>query len=128
RQVADGQKTVEALGLKNIELRAQSILDFDDPGPFDYIICHGVYSWVPPEVQDRILAICGERLSENGIAYVSYNTYPGWYVRSGIRQMMLFHIRNLKDPQQRVQQARALLAFLSRSAPASGKKSPYRAI
>ena len=59
QQIVEGQKTVEAIGLTNIELRHMSILDVDDSfGPFDYIVCHGVYSWVPESVQDRILAIC----------------------------------------------------------------------
>ena len=53
-QIADGQKTVEALGLTNIELRHLSILDVDDSfGPFDYIVCHGVYSWVPETSRTR---------------------------------------------------------------------------
>ena len=81
-QIAEGQKTVEALGLTNIELRHLSILDVDDSfGPFDYIVCHGVYSWVPENVQDRILAICARNLVPEGIGYVSYNTYPGWHMQ-----------------------------------------------
>ncbi len=80
QQIVEGQKTVEAIGLTNIELRHMSILDVDDSfGPFDYIVCHGVYSWVPGSVQDRILAICARHLVPEGIGYVSYNTYPGWH-------------------------------------------------
>ena len=44
---------------------------------FDYIVCHGVYSWVPPSVRDAILRISAHNLAEGGIAYVSYNVYPG---------------------------------------------------
>ncbi|MFN2536517.1 MAG: methyltransferase domain-containing protein, partial [Mycobacteriales bacterium] len=79
RQIADGQRTVAQLGLTNIELRHASITDVDDSdGQFDYVICHGVYSWVPPEVQDKILDICARNLAAGGVAVVSYNTYPGW--------------------------------------------------
>ena len=53
-QIDEGQKQVDALGLKNIELKAASIMDIDESwGKFDYIICHGVLSWVPVEVQNK---------------------------------------------------------------------------
>jgi methyltransferase-like protein/cyclopropane fatty-acyl-phospholipid synthase-like methyltransferase len=113
RQIADGQKVVDALGLKNVELRAMSILDIDEGfGQFDYITCHGVFSWVPPEVQDKILDVCKRNLAPDGIAYVSYNTYPGWHLRGMVRDMMRYHAAGRATPQERVRQARAMLDFL----------------
>src|SRR5262249_48719711 len=89
RQVDDGRKTIEDLSLKNIELVHGSIEAIgDDHGLFDYIICHGVYSWVPRHVQDHILHVCSHNLAANGVAYVSYNTYPGWFLRGMVRRMM----------------------------------------
>src|SRR4051794_4450569 len=59
RQIDTGRRIVEQLGLRNIELRSQNILDFSpDEGPFDYIIAHGVYSWIPEQVRDRLMQIC----------------------------------------------------------------------
>src|SRR5260370_37085826 len=73
RQIAMGQEVIDTLGLTNIKLRSMSIMDVkDDDGPYDYIICHGVYSWVPAEVQDKILTICNRNLGPTGVAYVSY--------------------------------------------------------
>ena len=69
-------------------------------GDFDYIICHGVYSWVPDEVQDRILTISSTNLAPQGIAYISYNTYPGWHMREMIRDMMRFHANQFAGPRQ----------------------------
>jgi len=87
RQVKAGQQTIAALGLTNIELRPLDIREVDESfGTFDYIIAHGIYSWVPADVQDRILEICRERLSENGVAYISYNTNPGWRMRGMMRE------------------------------------------
>ncbi|MEX2119694.1 MAG: class I SAM-dependent methyltransferase [Pirellulales bacterium] len=112
RQIAEGRAMVAELNLANIELEAMSILDFRDPAEFDYIICHGVYSWVPAAVQDRILSICAENLAPNGVAYVSYNTYPGWHVRGMIREMMCYAIDRRAGPLEQVRQAREFLDFL----------------
>ena len=90
-QIADGQEIIDALGLTNIRLHALSVTDISaDFGPFDYIIAHGIYAWVPPEVQHRILEICKAHLSPNGVAYISYNTYPGWRLREVMRELLLY--------------------------------------
>jgi methyltransferase-like protein len=117
RQIADGQAIVERLGLPNVDLRAMSITDMDEGfGRFDYILCHGVYSWVPEAVRNHILAVCKRNLAGNGVAYISYNTYPGWHLRGMVREMLVFHTRPFADPHERVRQARAFLGFLSQSA------------
>src|SRR5262249_14540707 len=118
RQVSSGQATIQELGLRNIELKAMSITDVDaEMGQFDYVICHGVYSWVPEPVQDKILAICKENLAPHGIAYVSYNTYPGWHLRGLVRELLYFHSRKIAEPAARVQHARAFLDFLIKALP-----------
>ena len=115
RQIAEGQKLVDSLGLSNIRLAPVSILDVDETfGQFDYIICHGVYSWVPSGVQDKILQICSGNLAPQGVAYVSYNTYPGWHARGMVREMMGFHAKRFDDPSVRVGQARAFLEFVAK--------------
>ncbi len=112
RQIETGQKVAAALGLTNLRLQACSILDLDSSlGEFDYIIAHGVYSWVPEAVRDKLLQVCKDHLAPQGIAYISYNTYPGWYLRAGARDLMTFHTREFDDPQQKVHQARAILDY-----------------
>lgn len=113
RQIAHGNAAVATLGLTNLELKPLSILDVGpDFGVFDYIICHGVFSWVPTAVQDKIFDVCRDHLAPNGVAYISYNTYPGWHVRGMIREMMGFHVRRFSDPRRRVAEARWMLQFL----------------
>ncbi|HXV73592.1 MAG TPA: class I SAM-dependent methyltransferase, partial [Sphingomonadales bacterium] len=113
RQIEEGEKTIKALGLKNIELRCHGIQDISAKlGKFDYIIAHGVYSWVTDDVRKKIVAVCKENLTENGVAYVSYNTYPGWHMPQALREMMLYHTAAFKDHKARVGQARAFLRFL----------------
>ena len=90
-QISDGNQIIAALGLKNIRLHAMSLTEITaDFGQFDFIIAHGIYSWVPPDVQRRILQICKAHLSPNGIAYISYNTQPGWRLRGITRDLLLY--------------------------------------
>lgn len=117
KQVEPGRKAIEELGLDNIRLERGSILEVDDSwGTFDYVLCHGVYSWVSAEVRDEILSICASQLRPQGVAYVSYNTYPGWHLREMVRHMMCYHVAQFDEPEQRVAQARALIDFLARYA------------
>jgi cyclopropane fatty-acyl-phospholipid synthase-like methyltransferase len=127
RQVAEGRAAVESMGVRNVELRSLDMTELDDAfGLFDYIVCHGVYSWVAPPVRDRILEICKRNLAPSGVAYVSYNTYPGWYQRGMVRAMMLYHTRGITDPIEKVRQARAVVDFAARSAsPPDGLHAQY---
>lgn len=121
RQIEQGRQRVEALGLKNVELKHLNILDVTrELGLFDYIIAHGVFSWVPGEVQEYIFDICEQNLRPDGVAYISYNTYPGWHVRGMIRDMMLYHARQYTDPTVRVKQVRNFLDFLAQSVKQEG--------
>lgn len=123
-EIAEGQAALEALHLSNISLRHLDILDVTpELGTFDYIIVHGVYSWVPKPVQAKILEICRQNLAPNGVAYVSYNAFPGWHLMGAVRQMMLFHTRDVSNPQLRAAQARSLVDFLVESVPTEGNSA-----
>ena len=127
RQISDGWKTIDALGLKNVELKHQDILDIgNDLGEFDYIISHGVYSWVPAPVQKKLLEICKRHLVKNGVAYISYNTYPGWHIRGIVRDMMLYRGAQFADPAVRLAQAKSLVAFVAQSSREDANVSAYQ--
>jgi methyltransferase-like protein/ubiquinone/menaquinone biosynthesis C-methylase UbiE len=124
--IGEGVRMIADLGLKNIRLENADLMEFRVSGePFDYIIAHGLYSWVPEPVRDRLLAICEESLAPNGVAYVSYNAYPGCHIRDMTRRMMLYHVRDIAGPREKITQARSLLKFLSTS---KGEKDIYRTI
>ncbi len=113
-QIALGREAAGAIALPNLRLEAVSAADLPpDAGPFDFIICHGVYSWVPGDVREGILAACRRLLAPHGVAYVSYNAKPGWFLRLPIREMLLYHTSGLSDPAEKASQARALMQFLS---------------
>lgn len=119
--IANGNARSAALGLKNIELRRLDLMEIGtEIGPFDYIIVHGLYSWIPPAARDKILAICRSSLNPQGVAYISYNAYPGCHLREITRQIILFHTKDLKDSQERIAQGRALIQWLAAAQTQSG--------
>ncbi|MBX9570326.1 MAG: class I SAM-dependent methyltransferase [Candidatus Obscuribacterales bacterium] len=118
QSIEKGKKAIKDAGLKNLELHVSETLEVPaELGKFDYIIIHGIFSWVSKETQNKLLASINERLTPNGIAYISYNTYPGWHFRGMIRDMMLYHAGNIENNVMKVGQARALLDFLAQSVP-----------
>lgn len=120
-QVAAGRDRIAALGLNNIEILCQSFTELDSSiGTFDYIICHGVYSWVPTLVRDAILRISRERLSDTGVVYISYNVLPGWRLLQALRDSFLLEVPDHTDSKRRVAQARELLAFMREASPDGG--------
>ena len=98
------------LGLSNVAFRQEDILALTaDLGRFDYVIVHGVYSWVPDPVRQRIIALFGDVLAPQGVAYVSYNALPGCRLRDLARDVMLYAVRDIDEPRERVRVARAAL-------------------
>ena len=111
-----GNAVVANLGLANVSLRQLDLLGIESAfGEFDYIIAHGIYSWVPELVRDKLLAICRTNLSKDGVAYISYNTYPGCHLRQMIRGMMKYHVSEMETPKKKIEQGRALVKFLAES-------------
>lgn len=112
-QVEAGRARIAAQGLDNITIDCASITDFEaEPASFDYIICHGVFSWVTAPVREAILAKIGQLLSAQGVADVSYNVLPGWRMRQALRDAMVLHAGVESNPQHRVTRARWIMQFL----------------
>jgi SAM-dependent methyltransferase len=120
RQIERAVAQVKRFGLTNISFRQVDIADVDESlGTFDYILCHGVYSWVAPEIQQAILKTCARNLAPDGVAYVSFNVFPGWHQRGWVRELMLFHVEGIADPDIRAAQSRAVLNKILETAPKS---------
>ncbi|MCV6637425.1 class I SAM-dependent methyltransferase [Candidatus Albibeggiatoa sp. nov. NOAA] len=119
KQIAMGQSVIDGAGLQNVTLQCADIneMDIEVLGKFDYIVLHGTYSWVAPETQEKILQICNQSLSPNGIIYISYNVYPGWYAQRIIRDLMIFHTEPLKNIRDKVKEGRAVVEFVKQNNP-----------
>lgn len=110
-QVGIGQRIIQTLALPNIRLEVGDILALDaaSVGQFDYIIAHGVYSWVPKAVREKILQLARDCLTPNGLAYISYNLLPGWRMRGSLRDLLLHATRNVTGAEAKYKAAIAAL-------------------
>jgi SAM-dependent methyltransferase len=118
--IEKGRRLAGELALGNLELHQLDFADVDARfGRFDYVIAHGLYSWIPPAARDRLLEVCKSSLAPGGIAFVSYNTYPGCHLRDMLREMLLCQTREVADPELKLKHAYALINFLASSEPKS---------
>ncbi len=109
--ISAAQAWSDRLGLTNTEFVQADIVDWNPNGRlFDYILMHGVYSWVPAPVREALLARCRESLAPNGVAYISYNALPGCYFRRYVWDALRFHTRGIADPRQKIAAAREIAA------------------
>jgi SAM-dependent methyltransferase len=114
-QIEQGVAMARELGVTNLDLRKLDVMAADASlGQFDYVIAHGLFSWVPHEVQEKVLALCRELLAPHGVAYVSYNALPGWHTRRFVRDLMRYHALQFDDLQERAKQARGIVDFVAR--------------
>jgi SAM-dependent methyltransferase len=118
--VASGNRLIAELGLENVRLLHGDLAKFESSEPFDYVIAHGVYSWVPPETKSELLRVCRSVLGPHGIAYLGYATYPGCHLRELVRDLLLFHTDRVPDPKAKVHEGVEFLRFLSRVQTAGG--------
>lgn len=94
--IAAARAMAEVAGLFNVTFHQR---DFgacaDDPDlpMFDYVVAHGVYSWVGPEAKADIVRFLDRRLKPGGVALVSYNNVPGWARLAPLQALLMAHSR-----------------------------------
>lgn len=108
------KQSATELNLSNIEFHQLDVMQMTaaDFGKFDYIIAHGLYSWIPAFVREKVLALYREMLAENGVGYISYNAFPGAHHRRMVQKILSFHTRGTNEPMEKVGAAISFLAFL----------------
>lgn len=116
RQVEEGRRHAAAAGLKNLRFQADPIEALGQDRQFDYVICHGVFSWVLPPVQEAILKALQACLAPNGIAFISYKTLPGWHAYRALREVLQRHSARESTPAGKARRAREMLALLETAA------------
>ncbi len=116
--IVDAKKSADELNLQNTEFYQMDVMEMsvEKFGKFDYVIAHGLFSWVPDFVQAKTLALYREFLEENGVGYISYNAFPGAHHRQMVQKMMRFHSKHFDEPLEKVGKAVSFLAFLGENA------------
>lgn len=124
-RVAIAEQRRTSLGLANVSFVAADFTSAADrvAGPFDFIVAHGVFSWVDDDARDALLRLCADRLRAGGLCCLSYNTTPGWSVRGLVRDFLLLHTAAGKGLQARVDRAREVAAAMAREL--AGADHPY---
>jgi SAM-dependent methyltransferase/methyltransferase-like protein len=110
--IARGQTIAADAGLENAHLAVGDITNWQPDGTFDYIIVDGIYSWVPTPVRNALIDLIGRALAPNGLAFISYNVYPGCYTRRMLWEMMRFHVRGIDDPERQIDESLRMADFL----------------
>jgi len=85
------RENARCLGIENLHFVHADVRDADPAAfaPCDFLIAHGLYSWVSYDVREAILRFCRESLGPSGLAYISYNAQPGWATRRLVRETLL---------------------------------------
>jgi SAM-dependent methyltransferase len=105
-----------AADLHNVQPMLADILQFPPgQGTFDFIIAHGIFSWVPDDVKQAILRLCGELLTDQGIACISYNCYPGWSHRAAICDLLRLRLQGVEGFDARTSAAWETLNVIDKS-------------
>ncbi|MBK9152852.1 MAG: methyltransferase domain-containing protein [Chloracidobacterium sp.] len=117
----------DELQLSNVEFHCEDVtkVDCQELGKFDFIIAHGLFSWVPEHVRTRILEIYELCLKPEGVGCLSYNVYPGCKTREIVWDMMKFYTAELADPMERVAAGIQFLNFINFAA---DQESTYRRV
>lgn len=80
--VARARARARAADLHNITILEASFDDLaDEPDQLpelDYVVLHGVYTWVSPTLREAIVHILAQNVAPGGVVYVGYNALPGW--------------------------------------------------
>ncbi len=118
--IDDAQNAASQLGLNNVVFECADVTTKPSAelGKFDFIIAHGLFSWVPDFVREHILRIYSECLNPNGVGYISYNAFPGFHIRQIVRGIAQYHTAGIEDANEKVNQAKTILGFVREALPA----------
>lgn len=124
-QTALAQSRCAELRLQNVRIHHADFLAADAllEGRFDYILAHGVLSWVGEATRQALLAICARRLAPGGLVYLNYNCRPGWSIRGMVRDLLMAQTAHGGSLQQRALAAQEVSARMAQAY--EQHESPY---
>lgn len=125
--IISAKQMANELGLQNTEFIAGHMKDVDpsELGQFDFVVAHGLFSWVPEVVRARILELMKRCIAPQGVGYISYNAFPGCYIRQIGWDLLRFFTRHIEEPLAKIEAAKDLAGFVARE---SLEGSPQQSI
>lgn len=120
--IVRARRLAEEAGLTNITFLEKSFAEVDQDVNLlpecDFIVLHGIFTWVSDENRQHIINICTRCLKSGGIVYNSYNAKPGWTMSEPI-QKLVYEVSKLYagNSVARLDQAVSLLKELEAAEP-----------
>lgn len=94
--ILHSRRLAEQLGLGNVRFLEGDFLALAEDGSacgpggsFDYVVAHGIATWITEPVQTALLRLAASCLRLGGLFYCSYNTHPGWLSASAFQQLVM---------------------------------------
>lgn len=92
-RAVDSARAVAAdCGLGNITFERVDLAEARvAPGAWDFVIAHGVYSWIDAGRRAALRRLVRTALAPAGLAYISFNALPAWGLRGRVRDLLRRH-------------------------------------
>ncbi len=116
-QIEAGRAAARALGAENLRLEVMDLREAPSLGTFDFVIAHGLHSWIAPELQPTLLEAMAAMLRPQGVAYVGLSVLPGSDSLLALRGLLMRRVAAVPDPQAQVNMVRALAEAMAELAP-----------
>ena len=105
--VARARDLAARVGLQNLAVERADVRTLEvEEGAYDYVIAHGLVSWIPPDAFEATLALVRRALAPNGVAMISFNAWPGWHDYATVRRFMVHHTAPMTEPAKKIAEAR----------------------
>ena len=111
-----GRSLVEVCGLRNVDLHVGDAMTYPRDGEkFDYVVCHGVLSWVPEAVRIAIIELMSARLAPGGLGYLSFDCLPAAAAKASIVPFLRKWVGDVTDPVEAIKKGAQGIAMLNRA-------------
>lgn len=96
--VAHARKLADRCGLDNVTLIEGDFVELAanprELGEFDMAVCHGIATWIAPEIRQALYRMIGQVLKPGGVFYNGYNCQPGWLTMAPFQQLVKLQSEN----------------------------------
>lgn len=94
QHIAHARDLATSAGLENITFEEADFLDLAGNWPygqFHFVVLHGIYSWISETLREAVCKCLDKALISGGLAYVSYNSMPGWISALPLQKLLQRH-------------------------------------